>query len=82
MFKHILVAVDGSESNKIAVDTAVALAKETGATLTALSVFDPGGYGNVVKIISKFFNTCFTFYIKNLIVNCNYKFNRIRCINF
>ncbi|MBQ5448009.1 MAG: universal stress protein [Candidatus Methanomethylophilus sp.] len=50
MFKHILVAVDGSESNKIAVDTAVALAKETGATLTALSVFDPGGYGNVAAV--------------------------------
>lgn len=50
MFKSILVAVDGSNSNTVAVDTAVTLAKEQGAKLTALSVFDPGGYGNLAAV--------------------------------
>lgn len=50
MFKSILVAVDGSESNNIAVNTAIQLAKEQGAKLTALSVFDPGGYGNLATV--------------------------------
>lgn len=48
MFKNILVAVDGSESNHVAVDTAITLAKENGAKLTAITVFDPRGYGNPV----------------------------------
>ncbi len=42
MFKSILVAVDGSDSNSVAVNTAITLAKEQGSKLTALSVFDPG----------------------------------------
>ena len=50
MFKSFLVAVDGSNSNTVAVDTAVTLAKEQGAKLTALSVFDPGGYGNLAAV--------------------------------
>lgn len=40
MFQNIMVAVDGSESNKIAVDMAVDLAKKYGAKLTAVTVFD------------------------------------------
>ena len=50
MFKSILVAVDGSDSNSVAVNTAITLAKEQGSKLTALSVFDPGGYGNVAAV--------------------------------
>lgn len=50
MFKSILVAVDGSDSNSIAVNTAIQLAREQGAKLTALSVFDPGGYGNLAAV--------------------------------
>lgn len=50
MFKSILVAVDGSDSNSVAVNTAITLAKEQGAKLTALSVFDPGGYGNLAAV--------------------------------
>lgn len=50
MFKSVLVAVDGSENNRSAVDAAITLAKEQGAKLTALSVFDPGGYGNYAAI--------------------------------
>lgn len=44
MYGSILVAVDGSEGNRVAVDTALKLADEQGSTLTAVSVFDPGGY--------------------------------------
>ena len=50
MFKSILVAVDGSDSTSVAVNTAITLAKEQGSKLTALSVFDPGGYGNVAAV--------------------------------
>ncbi|MBE6527897.1 MAG: universal stress protein [Thermoplasmata archaeon] len=44
MYKSILVAVDGSEANRLAVDTAVQLAKTQGAALTAICVFDTGSY--------------------------------------
>ena len=44
MYKSILVAVDGSDANKLAVDTAVNIAKTQGATLTAICVFDIGSY--------------------------------------
>ena len=44
MFRSILVAVDGSDANKQAVDTAVNIAKTQGATLTAICVFDIGSY--------------------------------------
>jgi len=47
MVKKILVAVDGSESNKVAVDKAVEYAKQFGADLTAICVFDIGSFGYV-----------------------------------
>lgn len=50
MFKTILIAVDGSESNNHAVDAAINLAKQQGSKITGLSVFDPGGYGNVAAV--------------------------------
>ena len=40
MMQNIMVAVDGSENNKIAVDYAIDLAKKYGAKLTAVTVFD------------------------------------------
>ena len=45
MPKSILVAVDGSESNKVAVDTAIEYAKKFEASITAICVFDIGNYG-------------------------------------
>ncbi|MBE6527026.1 MAG: universal stress protein [Thermoplasmata archaeon] len=45
MVKSILVAVDGSESNKVAVDTAIVYAKTFNASVTAICVFDIGNYG-------------------------------------
>ena len=45
MVKSILVAVDGSESNRVAVDTAVEYAKVFNASVTAICVFDIGNYG-------------------------------------
>ena len=44
MYKDILIAVDGSESNKPAVLTALGCAKEFGAKVTAMCVFDIGSY--------------------------------------
>lgn len=67
MFKSILVAVDGSDSNSVAVNTAVALAKEMGAKLTALSVFDPGGYGNLAAVKEV---TDEVDYMKQVCTNC------------
>ena len=40
MMQNIMVAVDGSDNNKIAVDYGVDLAKKYGAKLTAVTVFD------------------------------------------
>lgn len=40
MFKHVLVAVDGSEAGQAAFETAVELSKELRASLTALHVGD------------------------------------------
>ncbi len=40
MIQKILVAVDGSDNNRLAVDYAVDLAKKYGATLTAMTIFD------------------------------------------
>ncbi len=40
MMQNIMVAVDGSDNNRIAVDYAVDLAKKYGAKLTAVTVFD------------------------------------------
>lgn len=41
MFKHLLIATDGSERSQRAMDTAVALAQPLGAQLTALIVEPP-----------------------------------------
>ncbi|MCX5479618.1 universal stress protein [Kaistia geumhonensis] len=41
MFKHILVPTDGSPLATIALDNAIALARETDARITALSVVEP-----------------------------------------
>jgi nucleotide-binding universal stress UspA family protein len=41
MYKHILVATDGSEIADNAVDQAIALAKDLGARLTAVTVTEP-----------------------------------------
>jgi len=40
MIQNIMVAVDGSDNNKVAVDYAIDLAKRYGAKLTAVTVFD------------------------------------------
>jgi nucleotide-binding universal stress UspA family protein len=45
MYDHILVATDGSEPAARAVDHAVSLAREHGATVHAISVVDTGRYG-------------------------------------
>ncbi len=44
MYQSILVAVDGSEANKLAVNTAIEIAKTRNAKLTAICVFDTGSY--------------------------------------
>lgn len=44
MYGKILIAVDGSDSNKYAIDDALKLAKEFGSEVTALYVFDHGNY--------------------------------------
>ena len=44
MFKHILLATDGSEASVRAVQIAVGMAREQGARLTALYVVDPYPY--------------------------------------
>ena len=43
MFKHILIPTDGSVLSMKAVKSAVALAKETGAKVTVLTVIEPSG---------------------------------------
>lgn len=47
MVKKVLVAVDGSEGNKTAVDAGFEFAKVFGASVTAICVFDIGTYGVV-----------------------------------
>ncbi|MBL0420029.1 universal stress protein [Ramlibacter sp. AW1] len=44
MFKHILLATDGSTASEHAARTAIGLARVHGATLTALYVVDPYPY--------------------------------------
>jgi len=44
MVRSILVAVDGSEANKLAVDTAIHIARSQNAELTAICIFDLGSY--------------------------------------
>lgn len=40
MYKHIMVAIDGSETAEMALTTAIQLAKEQNATLNIVHVFD------------------------------------------
>ena len=49
MYSNILIGVDGSESNKFAVDEAVNFTKAVGGKLTAICVFDIGSYGAVAQ---------------------------------
>jgi len=49
MFEKILVAVDGSESCKCAADRALAMAKEYGSKVTAISVFDIDNFAAVAR---------------------------------
>ena len=44
MYQKILVGVDGTESNKSAVVTALKMAKESGAEVTAMCVYNIGYY--------------------------------------
>ena len=50
MYKRILVPTDGSEITAKAIQTAVALAKATGATLTTLSVKEPFPYSAISEM--------------------------------
>lgn len=47
MFKHILLATDGSEASENAAQLAVSLARTHGAKLTALFVVDPYPYMSI-----------------------------------
>lgn len=44
-----MITTDGSESNKVAVDQGLEIAKGSGARVTALCVFDIGSYGHVAQ---------------------------------
>ena len=50
MYKHILVPTDGSEISAKAVQTAIALARLTGATLTTISVKEPFPYSAISEM--------------------------------
>ena len=50
MFKRILLATDGSDASDHAAGLAVSLARQTGATLTALYVVDPYPFLGVGEI--------------------------------
>ena len=50
MYKHILVPTDGSEISAKAVQAAIALAKLTGATMTAISVKEPFPYSAISEM--------------------------------
>ena len=49
MYGRILIAVDGSESNKYAIEDGLTLAKQMGSIVTALCVFDVGSFANVAQ---------------------------------
>lgn len=50
MYGKILIAVDGSEKNRVAVDQGLNLAKSLNAeSVTALSVFDEGSYSAIIR---------------------------------
>ncbi len=50
MFKHILVPTDGSDISAKAVERAIALAKLSGATLSALAVKEPFPYSAISEM--------------------------------
>lgn len=50
MYKHILIPTDGSEISAKAVEQAIALAKLTGAALSALSVKEPFPYSAISEM--------------------------------
>lgn len=50
MYQHILVPTDGSDITRKAIDTAVGLAKVTGARLSTLAVKEPFPYGAVSEM--------------------------------
>ena len=50
MFKRILVPTDGSEISAKAVQTAAALARQSGASMTALSVKEPFPYSAISEM--------------------------------
>lgn len=50
MFKHILLATDGSEASRRAATLAVQLAHEQGAELTAVFVIDPYPYLGIGQV--------------------------------
>ncbi len=50
MYKRILVPTDGSEITVKAVETAISLAKATGATLTTISVKEPFPYSAISEM--------------------------------
>ncbi len=47
LFKQILIATDGSEYTKTAIDYGIDLAINTGAKLYAIYVIDTGAYGSI-----------------------------------
>jgi len=50
MYKHILVPTDGSEISNKAVDSAISLAKLTGAALTTICVKEPFPYSAISEM--------------------------------
>lgn len=49
MYQKILIAVDGSDSNKFAIDDGLELAKALNSKVTAICVFDIGSYAAVAQ---------------------------------
>lgn len=49
MYKRILITTDGSDSNRIAIEEGLRLAKIMDATVTVLCVFDIGSYANAAQ---------------------------------
>lgn len=53
VFERIAISTDGSESNRVAVEQGLSLARDIGVgKVVAISVFDPGNYGSVSQGLS------------------------------
>ena len=52
MLQSVLVAVDGSDANRLAADMAIDIAKDKNVPLTAICVFDIGSYSTIVNFSS------------------------------